>query len=333
VQPVQIVMALPARYTPRVRVQRSAVVGFTGSPPRPRVTAQAWPAAAVMVAIPLTDLVAPVFLSGRGCDFASGRRWLSPDRRSDDDSWLSLATVCRRLARITVLVCAAAAACTAPNPLYQPRVLLDAASSSPGPGATPDASGATDARDGASDARDDSRSDLADAMDGPASATRFSFESSTQGWQDQHAAYFGQPVAPVTRVMSQTFDGAYSIAIALQTMNNTMGNYRTEVGVTQNLGSQLRAGTVITYHIWFPDNGTIEGVQPYVFYFRPGESAPVFAGIMPILFSDSLNQADWTTVTHRVPADVDGRGVTEVGLEWRTNGPQTVTVYMDAITW
>jgi hypothetical protein len=243
---------------------------------------------------------------------------------------LSLATVCRGLGRITVLVCAVAAACTAPNPRYQPRAFLDAASLIPGPGTTPDA--ATDARDRASDARDDSRSDVVYAMDGPATAPRFSFESSTQGWQDQHAAYFGQPVAPVTRVTSPTFEGAHSIAIALQTVNNSMGNYRTEVGVTQSLG-QLRAGTVITYHIWFPDNGSIEGVQPYVFYFRPGDSAPVFAGITPILFSDSLNQGDWTTVTHRVPGDVDGRGVTEVGLEWRTNGPQTVTVYMDAITW
>jgi hypothetical protein len=227
-------------------------------------------------------------------------------------------------------VCVAVAACTAPNPRYQPGVVGDTAGIIPADTTrrTADATApALDARNVASDGRDDSPSDLSSA---PVSASRYSFESSTQQWQDQHAGYFGQPVTPVTRVTSPTFEGAYSIAIAV----HTTGTYHTpEIGVTDALGSQLRAGTVITYHIWFPDNGTIEGVQPYVFYNRAGATAPVFAGIDPILFSDGLNPGAWSTVTHKVPDDVDGRGVTEVGLEWRTNGPQTVTVYMDAITW
>jgi hypothetical protein len=295
----------------------------------PRVPASpAGPSAAGgWLALWLTDLIAPglLFLVGMSI-LREGAPKFSTDRRSADESWLSLAAVYRGLGRSAALMCAALAACTAPNPRYQPGVLVDGAGSNPAD--TAGQTGDVPGRDLASGAPRDSRSDLADSRGGPMPSPRYSFESSTQGWQDQHGSYFGQADNAVSRARSPTFDGAYSLAIELR----TTGMFRTEVGVTQSL-SGLRAGTVITYHIWFPNDGTIEGVQPYVFYFHDDVSAPVFAGTMPILYPASLNPGGWTTVTHRVPSDVDGRGVTEVGFEWRTNGPQIVTVFMDAITW
>jgi hypothetical protein len=256
-------------------------------------------------------------------------------------------------------------ACTAPNPNYHPSVGggpgFDAPSYADGPpapaeghldpaDATIDSAGITPAPDAAAPdaaapdaaAPDAAAPDTAvpeapppqdaaldPAADG-AAPPLYSFEASVQGWQDQHADFFAQPPAQVTRTASPTFEGGYSLALTL----HTSGTYRTpEIGVADTFGDKLKAGTVITYHVWFPRGGAIEGVQPYVFYYRQGVALAQFGGVDPIIYAANLNAGGWSTVTHRVPADVDSRGVIEVGLEWRTNGPQTVTVFMDAITW
>jgi hypothetical protein len=239
------------------------------------------------------------------------------------------------------------AACTVPNPRFRPRVdaagapqtLPDGASSPDQVPpcvacATPDApaegggdTGVVADRPPTADAV--ARDAAGDPALNPATA-RYSFESSVQGWQDQHYDYFQQVASRVVRSTAMSFDGIASIAITLKT---TASYHTPEIGVAQSFGAALPGGTVITYHLWFPAGSAIEGVQPYLFYFRPGAAAAVFAGIDPIIYATELNAGGWSTITHRVPADVDSRGVIEVGLEWRTNGAQTVTVYMDAITW
>jgi hypothetical protein len=201
------------------------------------------------------------------------------------------------------------------------------AAAAPDAGASPDSGGAADLA-----ALPDAAADMAgpDTQVATAANSRYSFETSLQGWKDQHFDYFGQPATKVVRSTARAWDGLYGIEIALR----TTASYRTpEIGVAASFGTQLRAGSVISYHLWFPADGSIEGVQPYVFYYRAGASAPDFGGIDPILFADSLNPGGWTTVTFKVPADVDVRGVTEVGLEWRTNGARSVNVYLDAVTW
>jgi hypothetical protein len=175
--------------------------------------------------------------------------------------------------------------------------------------------------------------DCADASsDRPVPATAlFSFESSVQGWKDQHYDFFGKPAARVTRSTVRAHDGVSALEIGLV----TSGTYHTpEIGVmSDDFPARIGPGAVITYHVWLPPGGQLEGVQPYVTYYRAGSTAPVWGGIDPILFASSLAAGGWTTVTHRVPMDVDSRGVVEVGMEWRTNGPQSVTVYLDAVTW
>jgi hypothetical protein len=230
----------------------------------------------------------------------------------------------RRVSRgLAALICAACAACTAPNPWFVPptsgrddgRAAVDLAGPadrSPADAACPDCA------DG--------------APDGPAPVTSlYPFESAVQGWKDQHYDFFGKPAARVTRSTAHAYDGVSALEIALV----TSGTYHTpEIGVTSaDFVARIGPGTVITYHVWLPPGGQLEGVQPYVNYYRAGSAAPVWGGIDPILFASNLTAGGWATVTHRVPMDVDARGVVEVGMEWRTNGPQSVTVYLDAVTW
>lgn len=252
--------------------------------------------------------------------------------------------------RTLVLWAALAAACTRSNPAYRragpdaeapavdagapaldaapstadagvedsAAVMADVASPSPPDAPPPDA-----ARDVAAQPED-----APPPADAPATGRpRYDFETSTQGWRDLRDTFYHQPTTPVARSTARAWQGQASLEISIDTMNN----YTTPtIGVM--IDEPLPAGTRITYHLWFPGNGSIEAVQPYVLYQKRGYSIPQWGGIDPVLFTTQLTPDAWNTVTHVVPADIAGN-VLEVGMEWRTFGNQRVKVYMDAISW
>jgi hypothetical protein len=264
-----------------------------------------------------------------------------------------------RLATSTVLVAALAApACTKVNPAYlvepaapdaeEPAVPVDASAPS-SPDATvvtpevdattePDIAmpDATPPPPDAAPVTPDAGSDLAPDV-GPTGVSpdasispptlRYTFETSTQGWTDLRFDYYKRPRTSVVRSTTRAQQGRYALEIGIDTMHN----YTTPtIGVVVN--QQIPAGTTITYQIWFPAGGAIQAVQPYVLYYRPGNVEPRWGGDNVIPTKD-LQPAKWNRITHQVPADVDARGVVEVGMEWRTSGNQQVKVYMDAIAW
>ena len=181
--------------------------------------------------------------------------------------------------------------------------------------------------DGASDGA------ASDTPDGAAPVTsRYHFESSAQGWTDLRFGYYGAPRTSVVRSAGRAWDGQYALEIALET---TASYTSPTIGVAEAFGSRLPAGTRITFRVWFPAGDAIEFLQPFVIYYRPGDrdGVPVWGGPSSPLFASSLVAGQWNTITHRVPADVDSRGVVELGIEWNTRGARNVTVYLDAVTW
>jgi serine/threonine protein kinase len=158
---------------------------------------------------------------------------------------------------------------------------------------------------------------------------RYTFENALQGWMDLRYEYY---LAARTRVRPSTaraLEGRHALEIQIRTTTE----YTTPtIGVYEQFLDRLPAGTEITYHVWFPRAEPFEGIQPYVLYHRNLDPDPIWGaqGILPI---SSLRPGQWNAVKLRVPADVGPDGVIEVGMEWRTNGAQTETVYMDAISW
>ena len=167
----------------------------------------------------------------------------------------------------------------------------------------------------------------------PPTTVAFSFEGSTEEWIDLRWDWF-KPNAKEMTLRTSTLEhllGTQSVEIPL--VHDGSMNWPT-VGIRKKYLNQLPPGTVITYHVWFPSNGSITGVQPYVLYYRPTDpdSDPQWSGVT--IYEVPALKPGWNVITHQVPVGMDPvRGVSEVGMEWRTNGAQTVKVYMDDIYW
>ena len=158
---------------------------------------------------------------------------------------------------------------------------------------------------------------------------RFTFESSLQGWMDLRYEYYRVARTRVRPSTARAWEGRHAMEIQLK----TGGDYtKPTIGVYEQFLDRLPAGTRITYQVWFPRAEPLEGIQPYVLYHRPGEAEPIWGsqGLIPI---DTLRPGRWNEVHLTVPLDVGSDGVIEVGIEWQTKGPQTATVYLDAISW
>jgi hypothetical protein len=205
-----------------------------------------------------------------------------------------------------------------PDHAVSPEVAADAVALSPDVGSPgPDLASPDTAGDLAADR----------PADAPAGASRYGFETSAEGWHDLRDAFYHQPTTAVARSTAHAFEGQSALEISVDTMN---GYTTPTIGVM--ISQAIPAGTRITYHLWFPGNGSIEAVQPYVLYDKRGSNIPQWGGIDPVLSTSALTPNAWNTVTHVVPDDIVGK-VYEVGMEWRTFGNQRVKVYMDAVTW
>jgi hypothetical protein len=169
----------------------------------------------------------------------------------------------------------------------------------------------------------------------PPTTVDYTFEGSPDGWVDLRWDWF-TPKATQMILRASTVEhlqGTQSLEIPIN--HNGSMDWPT-VGIRKMFMDQLPPGATITYHIWFPDNGSIFGVQPYVLFYRVTDldQNPRWGGVQNIIVSPAITPGQWSTVTHRVPDDMDTtRGVQEVGMEWRTNGAKTVKVYMDDIYW
>jgi hypothetical protein len=163
-----------------------------------------------------------------------------------------------------------------------------------------------------------------------AGGARYSFETSLQGWTDLRYQFYGVSETVLARSTAHAFEGTYALAIPMDT--TTTKTSMPTIGVSQHF-TDLPAGTVITYHLWLPAGAPLTYVQPYVLYYRGNTGQPVWGGIDPPLFPANLKLGGWNTITHRVPSDVDARGVLEVGMEFQLAGQQKLTVYLDAVDW
>lgn len=202
-------------------------------------------------------------------------------------------------------------------------------------------------------ARPDPNPDLAPApdmapppfLDWPPAGSKnsFSFESSVEGWVDlRWDHYHVSEIFPTTST-AHPWHGNRSLAVPLDT-RSWKDTYKPTIGIRRaSFGASPPANTLITYQIWVPEGTQLHYAQPYVFYHQPGhadndlswgsDSEVYLAKDCPAQFPKCLPHAQWTTITVRVPGDVDSRGVEEVGIEWETDGVQNFTVYVDGVSW
>jgi hypothetical protein len=189
--------------------------------------------------------------------------------------------------------------------------------------------------------------DLGAAMDRPvdtssapprdttAARLRYDFEAGVAEWQDiRWSQYLQSKAAPVTQATGVSYEGAHALKIEL----TTTGSYVTPtIGIQHEFGNQLTRGMVINYWVWVPADGSITAVQPFTIYYRPqdADGSPIWSGgkgVNKIYFTGTdLKAGEWNKVSHRVPDDVDARGVVELGVEWRTPGALSTTVYLDDV--
>jgi hypothetical protein len=164
---------------------------------------------------------------------------------------------------------------------------------------------------------------------GAARVLRYTFENSLQGWMDLRYEHYRAMRTRVRPSAERAVEGDQAMEIRLRTTDQ----YTTPtIGVYEQFLDRLPPGTVIRYRVWFPRTEALEGVQPFVLYHRGEEIEPRWGsqGIIPV---SRLRAGEWNEVEVRVPDDVGPDGVIEVGVEWRTRGAQTETVYLDAVSW
>jgi hypothetical protein len=213
----------------------------------------------------------------------------------------------------------------APEVSHDAPVLADTADGG-APDATSDA-----AADAISDATGDAGTDVAAGprpRDTTPAKVRFDFENGTQEWKDIRFDFFGQttPVA-VESLSDFAYEGAHSLKLAITTRP---GYDNPTVGIQRVFDAELAAGTVITYWVWIPADGSLDGVQPFTIYFKQG-AGPDWSG-NKVYMKDELQPGQWNELTHRLPDDLVAPGVVELGLELRTVGPGvTTTVYVDDV--
>ncbi len=165
--------------------------------------------------------------------------------------------------------------------------------------------------------------------------TRYNFEASTQGWADLRGGTT-PPVVTRSTAPAPAWDGLSSLAIDMRSGTSTSdtSTHRT-VGIAQEFRQQLPANTQITFRVFLPAGDALEYLQQFVLYYKPADADgnPQWGGINPPLFAADLPRGQWITITHRVPANADSRGVVEVGFEFVMRPSRSMTVYIDGVNW
>ena len=132
------------------------------------------------------------------------------------------------------------------------------------------------------------------------------------------------------------WDGQYALAVNLRSSASASDDSTHKIlGLQQEFRQQLPANTLITFQLWLPAGDAIEYVQPFVLYYKAGDADgnPQWAGFDPPLFPENLPRGEFRTITHRVPANCDSRGVVELGFEFVLRPSRTATVYIDGVHW
>lgn len=144
---------------------------------------------------------------------------------------------------------------------------------------------------------------------------RYNFESSTQSWT------YGSNATGVAQSTTQAYYGTHSLQLNL---SGTNGQGTAKIFSPPPV---IAAGTVVSFRFWFPNNGSILAVQPYV---QQG-AAGSYAFTSSYWGTGGLSAGNWNTVTVTVPANSAGIG--EIGIQFFLNGTVTTTAYVDAIEW
>ncbi|MEP7051520.1 MAG: CARDB domain-containing protein [Pseudomonadota bacterium] len=142
---------------------------------------------------------------------------------------------------------------------------------------------------------------------------RYNFESSTQGWTN----------AESSTTSAQSTTQAYFGTHSLQVNFSGAINY----GTPQLISPSAGPGTVVTYRVWVPSNGSITSIQPYVQQNAAG--GYTFTGNYKALAN--LSAGNWNTLTVTVPSNATP--LLGIGVQFNLNGNVATTAYIDGIDW
>jgi hypothetical protein len=166
----------------------------------------------------------------------------------------------------------------------------------------------------------------------PPATTRYNFEVSLQNWGDLRPGRPTPPVVSRVTAPAPAWDGQYALAVNL---SSNATSTHSIVGIAQEFRSQLPPNTTIRFRLWLPAGDALEYLQPFVLYYKAtdADGHPLWAGFDPPLFTADLARQQWISITHRVPANADSRGVVELGLEFVMRQSRSATVYVDGVDW
>jgi hypothetical protein len=149
---------------------------------------------------------------------------------------------------------------------------------------------------------------------------QYNFETSTQGWaMSAGAGVF----TSITRSTVLRFAGMSSLEGAL----TTVGNEVFQLLITP---PAIAPGTVVTFHVFFPTNASVDWVMPYV---QQGATSVPTAYLWTGAYTAAADfvLGAWNTIPVQVPNPATA--VFSLGVQFHTAGPWTGSVYVDSVGW
>jgi hypothetical protein len=149
---------------------------------------------------------------------------------------------------------------------------------------------------------------------------QYNFETSTQGWAMTSGAGVFTSIARSTVLR---FAGMSSLEGVL----TTVGNETFQLLITP---PNIAPGTIVTFHVYFPINASVDWVMPYV---QQGAASVPTAYFWTGAFTPAGNfvLGAWNTIAVQVP--VPATALFNLGVQFHTAGPWTGSVYVDSVGW
>lgn len=148
-------------------------------------------------------------------------------------------------------------------------------------------------------------------------SAQYNFESGAQGWVSS-----GGIITGAAGSTAKAYAGTHSLAVTISSP---------AAGGTQQVyvGSPATpAGAKVTFHIWIPSGSALASIQPFVQQGAGGNWAWT-GNWQPI---SSLTTGAWNTLTVTVPTSAV-TPLSQLGVQFQTNGAWTGACYVDSIGW
>jgi hypothetical protein len=114
---------------------------------------------------------------------------------------------------------------------------------------------------------------------------------------------------------------------SLEGVLTTVGNETFQLLITP---SGIAPGTIVTFHLYFPTNASVDWVMPYV---QQGAASVPTAYLWTGAYTPAVDfvLGVWNTIPVQLP--IPATAVFGLGVQFHTAGAWTGSVYVDSVGW